>query len=555
MDNIRREYEEFFDVLTDEHSAHRRQQFEETEKLKVEYESYKQAQFEEKRLIVVDYQNLIFSMQNQFEEYRAVTEFLFNGEIAKAEDELATLSLRFEQEILYIIQAKDKFYTDLMVAKDAKIMHLIEGSDLQVIMRKHEGDIENIRKDHAKDIERVKTEQESEQKSLVTLLQRQNASLESKTEKLQAHIKMLETKTKDLTAAVEHKTRALLDKEAEKLRTDEENTKTRAEMETKFRLLAQEKEHLRHKVIRLNFSARGKGADSVENIIKRVSREQESLALMYDELMEKYGTMLKSNEVLGKKLREKEKLTAFLEKEIGRRNKELESMTKTFAIFLDSRMKQTAQLSKSRSSADSPRQSGKEDRLVVDVGGKNNTPKSAVSNADRVTSQQMTELERGYAYLHRFKTLSRAFVSGDYRKVQLPKAVATDNQITGPWKNTELYAKMEGESAEFARMYGASLSKADDGTGSIPATTLYQSLKVAPIPGSASHVKVYGGPEEDPTTAVCEIWLCGECAVIWIYNYPPTAPSRYSVFGEWCGRTKSGLIEQHLHVDRHLQRH
>jgi hypothetical protein len=158
MDNIRREYEEFFEALSNEHSAHRRSQQEETEKLKLEYEAYKQAQFEEKRLIVSDYQNLLYSMQNQFEEYRAVTEFLFNGEIAKVEDELATLSLRYEQEILYIIQAKDKFYTDLMVAKDAKIMHLIEGSDLQVILRKHESEIEQIRKDHSKEIERVKSD-------------------------------------------------------------------------------------------------------------------------------------------------------------------------------------------------------------------------------------------------------------------------------------------------------------------------------------------------------------------------------------------------------------
>jgi hypothetical protein len=39
---------------------------------------------------------------------------------------------------MYVIQAKDKFYSDMMVAKDAKIMGLIEGSDLQGIMQKHE---------------------------------------------------------------------------------------------------------------------------------------------------------------------------------------------------------------------------------------------------------------------------------------------------------------------------------------------------------------------------------------------------------------------------------
>ena len=77
-------------------------------------------------------------MQAQFEEFRTASEFMFNTEILKLEDELSLQSLRYEHEIMYIIQAKDKFYTDMMVSKDAKIMNLIEGSDMQSLMQKHE---------------------------------------------------------------------------------------------------------------------------------------------------------------------------------------------------------------------------------------------------------------------------------------------------------------------------------------------------------------------------------------------------------------------------------
>lgn len=77
-------------------------------------------------------------MQSTFDEYRTTAEFLFNAEIAKLEDELSSQAARYEQEIMYVIQAKDKFYADMMVAKDAKIMNLIEGSDLQNLMQKHE---------------------------------------------------------------------------------------------------------------------------------------------------------------------------------------------------------------------------------------------------------------------------------------------------------------------------------------------------------------------------------------------------------------------------------
>jgi hypothetical protein len=77
-------------------------------------------------------------MQAQFDEYRGTTELIFNVEMVKLEEEISSQAARYEQEIMYVIQAKDKFYSDLMVAKDAKIMGLIEGSDLQGIMQKHE---------------------------------------------------------------------------------------------------------------------------------------------------------------------------------------------------------------------------------------------------------------------------------------------------------------------------------------------------------------------------------------------------------------------------------
>ena len=77
-------------------------------------------------------------MQSQFEEYRTTSEWMYNTEIAKLQEELASQSSTYEQEINYIIQAKDKFYIDMMVSKDAKLMSLIEGSDIQGLMQKHE---------------------------------------------------------------------------------------------------------------------------------------------------------------------------------------------------------------------------------------------------------------------------------------------------------------------------------------------------------------------------------------------------------------------------------
>jgi len=38
----------------------------------------------------------------------------------------------------YVVQAKDRFYNEMMISKDAKIMNLIDGSDMQQIFQKQE---------------------------------------------------------------------------------------------------------------------------------------------------------------------------------------------------------------------------------------------------------------------------------------------------------------------------------------------------------------------------------------------------------------------------------
>jgi hypothetical protein len=168
-------------------------------------------------------QALLFNMQGQFEDYRKTSEFLFSSELVKLGEELASQANRYEQEIMYVIQAKDKFYSDMMVAKDAKIMSLIEGSDLQSVMQKHELDLEAVRKEHAKDIERIKTDHETESKNIIALLQRQNTSLESKCDKLQTHHKILEGRMKELMSTVDQKNKYIMEKDEAIMKMDTEH--------------------------------------------------------------------------------------------------------------------------------------------------------------------------------------------------------------------------------------------------------------------------------------------------------------------------------------------
>lgn len=288
----------------------------------------------------MEYQIVMTSMQVQFEEYRTVAELLFDIEMVKLNDEIGAQALKYEQEILYVIQAKDKFYLDLMITKDAKIMRLIDGSDLQSLMQLHELNIEVIRKEHAKDVEKVRSEHESESKNVLQLLQRQNVSLESKGEKLQAHLKMIEIRLKESIITIDQKNKAIIEKDNQKLLLESEFQQKASDLNESISTLIQEKQRLRHKVIRLNLRAKGEGEDSVENIVKRISNEISQLKVDYDGMVDRLNFLLNENSSLSRKLREQEKLCSFFEKEVTRRGLEYQEMTITFESFLSGRAKQ-----------------------------------------------------------------------------------------------------------------------------------------------------------------------------------------------------------------------
>ncbi|KAJ3017854.1 hypothetical protein HKX48_003345 [Thoreauomyces humboldtii] len=471
IEGVRREYDEFIEITKMENEAYRHLQQEEYNKLRDEFELHKREQFEEKKRLMTEYQGLLYSMQSQFDEYRTTSEFLFNTEAAKLEDELSSQAARYEQEIMYVIQAKDKFYADMMIAKDAKIMSLIEGSDLQNLMQKHEMDMEVLRKTHAREIDQLKTSQESEQKSLVSLLQRQNMSLESKCEKLQSHLKTLETRIKDLVGTVEAKNRTISDRDEAKARSESDFARKIEENNAKMGVLLQEKEHLRHKVIRMALDAKGEGHNSIENMLKRISRETNDLRYDYEGMSVKYNSTMSENQLLSKRLKEKEKFVDFLEKEVARRTEEFSNMTRTFEDFLSSRARQARKdrakrLLKLHGVADESGEWDSRKQEYVDHKGilkaqipakelktpasKQPPAPSAVQPSEK--EERKAELERGFAYLRRFKTLSRAFASGDFRLVPAAEKGSTDN-MPGNWQKNTLYAKLESANLSAARFY------------------------------------------------------------------------------------------------------
>ncbi|KAL5032822.1 hypothetical protein BDV3_001359 [Batrachochytrium dendrobatidis] len=470
IEGTRREYDEFIQITKLENESFRAIQQAEYESLKTEFEDHKNQSFEEKKRLMMEYQNILSAMQTQFDEYRSTAELLFNMEMIKLEDEITSQASRYEQEIMYVIQAKDKFYSDMMVAKDAKIMALIEGSDLQSIMQKHELDMENTRKEHVKELERVKSEHDSESKSVILLLQRQNVSLESKTEKLQAHLKTMESRIKELMNTIDVKNKTITERDESKQKIEQDHQKKIADANDRISILAQEKEHLRHKVIRLNLNAKGEGENSIENMLKRLSRGTANLHSEFDELGTKYDAALNENQLMTKKLREREKMIEFLEKEMSRRTQEFNEMTHTFEEFLAGRSRQAAKdrakrLAKivdeddtttlethRRNSIGNQQMVGGHSIIKARIPDKGNKLSRAPDVHSPVrTLQSNVELERGYVYLKRFKNLSKAFSTGEFRA--LANADQVSENVSGPWQKTPLYAKLDDANLAVAKMY------------------------------------------------------------------------------------------------------
>ncbi|KAI9357333.1 hypothetical protein DFJ73DRAFT_204935 [Zopfochytrium polystomum] len=457
-------------------------------------------------------------MQSQFEEYRTSAEYMFNTEILKLEDELSLQSLRYEHEIMYVIQAKDKFYAEMMVSKDAKIMNLIEGSDMQTLMQKHELDIENLRKEHAREIERVKSDQESEQKNLIGLLQRQNVSLESKCEKLQTHLKTLEVRIRELMGTIDNKVKMLNDREELRLKTESEYEIKLADANARISALNQEKEHLRHKVIRLNLNAKGEGENSIENMLKRITRETADLHVEFEHLSSRHDTLVGENQVLVRRLKEREKFAEFLEKEVTRRTEEYISMTRTFEEFLSARARQSRKEKAAKlSSIFEDDANGHHSTYAMDI-KKSKLPKkptlvqtfipakgqeivdlqASAREAKAMESARKMELERGYNYLKKFKTLSRAFATGDFRIIPSHQYDATLQSSSGPWQKTQLYGRLDDANAAMARLYREPTKELWDNS-SKPA--VYLDPRQAPREDQTedSEVKVY---EQRVNTAV-----------------------------------------------------
>jgi hypothetical protein len=339
LEELKLEYEEFSSVKKlelDQSKVHAEKQY---TRLKREHDDFKHRSSEEMLQAHREQEDVVRALQNHFHEYRGVVETLFYTEAGTLERKVEEQTMRYEQEIKFIIKAKDQHFNQMITSKDAKIMNLIEGTDLQKVLIKHQLDIEHLKLHHAKDLEMVKELALAEQQKLVYSLKKEIQEKDNEIDKLMNQVLQWDKKLAS-TLALNTKLRKqqkMQNEANQKIikETQEQLNKTYQRVEE----LLQVKENLRHKILRMRLKLEGKSDETLDSLIKRLSRELSTLRKEWEVLGLRHHAKIDQCHRLEVSLKESNLLRGKVEKELEGRTSEYAKLTDAFESYLNGRLK------------------------------------------------------------------------------------------------------------------------------------------------------------------------------------------------------------------------
>lgn len=339
LEELKVEYEEHAELVRAEWNQDRKAKVEDYNKLKQQLDNLKIMQFEDKQQLLREQREVVKALQTQFEEYRQTAEYLFMTEVTKWEDKLRMQSAKYEEEIKYIIKAKDQHFDTMMTAKDAKIMNLIEGTDLQAILIKHEQEIEQLRRSHADDLQAMRQRTEMEQRDAIASLHKQLDASAMTHAKLKESLAKADDRLREANELNQRRLDQLAQrdqKHAKEIQGIQDLLETAHRAQEK---LNQEKQDLRHRIVRLKIKVKGEGAETLPNLVKRLSLETASLKAKYNKLMGHYEFIVKQHKLVEQKnILQQQQLDRALSLKQAR-EQELTDMVRTFSRVLFSRIR------------------------------------------------------------------------------------------------------------------------------------------------------------------------------------------------------------------------
>lgn len=334
LEELKLEYGEHAETVRAEWNLDRKAKMEDYHRLKAQLDELKLIQFEDKQQLLREQREVVKALQTQFEEYRQTAEFLFETEATKMQDKLRMQAEKYEQEITFIVKAKDQHFDQMMTAKDAKIMNLIEGSDLQNILIQHEQETEKLRRSHVDDLEATRLRTEAEQRDVIAGLHRELQDKDMLREKLRDAMGRLEEQLVQARAMGDRRFAQMEEKEQRHADELQRSMGLLQEALAAKEKLNQEKQDLRHRIVRMQFMAKGDADETLPNLVKRLSLETSSLKAKYGKIVGRYEAVIAQH----KKLQQQHLIQAqHLERATGlvaARDQELRGMVQRLSKLL-----------------------------------------------------------------------------------------------------------------------------------------------------------------------------------------------------------------------------
>eukprot|EP00002_Diphylleia_rotans_P000733 TRINITY_DN10384_c0_g1_i1.p1 TRINITY_DN10384_c0_g1~~TRINITY_DN10384_c0_g1_i1.p1 ORF type:complete len:805 (+),score=210.62 TRINITY_DN10384_c0_g1_i1:64-2478(+) len=342
IEQLKQEYEEFVKVSMIEQDTIRNHYVQEYNRLREDFDAFKRTQFEEKRQLIQEQQTLLFAMQSQFDEYRMTAEFLFNTEASKLEEKLNIQMMKYDQEIRYVIRSKDRLFDEMIAAKDVKIMMLIEGSDTQVLTQKHATEMDTLKKSHLRDIQELKKQHARDLQVSLGQMNQELVSLQKTIESLRGSLSNSEKRVEEMREKIGQKNKKLHQSELAAHETQSRLNKQIDALQTRNDILIQEKEQLRHRLIRMKTDRVAIGDNSMETLLKHLTQEVSRLTTESTRLSNRCAILEEEKEDISKKEESCRHQLILTEHRFENMKQEMQRMTDAFEAMVNSKLRKFA---------------------------------------------------------------------------------------------------------------------------------------------------------------------------------------------------------------------
>jgi chromosome segregation ATPase len=175
LEMLKEEYRDFADAARAQLDRQARAHSRELSTLRTEYAEYQERQVQRSADLYREQQEIVAALQVQFQEYRSTAEALFYSESRKLESRIQAQTAKYEQEIRYIVKAKDQHFAQMVTSKDAKVMNLIEGTDFHKVVTQHQLELNQLKQQQTADLALVRELVEAEHRKKIAGLHRRSA--------------------------------------------------------------------------------------------------------------------------------------------------------------------------------------------------------------------------------------------------------------------------------------------------------------------------------------------------------------------------------------------